>query len=122
MTSEYQKLLSCQEQLATQAGQAAGQPAADPSADYDEEPTIWTHEERLLIAPCMGLVRTARYCIKKVKDIVSHVGPETCATPAWIAEFDSLAEKVKALSPAVDDFVLSVYPPSDRLETQATVS
>lgn len=72
----------------------------------------WTNQDRELLAPCVGLVRTARASIKKVGEAIRLRGD--CRDPDGAQQLDRLAVAAEKLSPAVDTFVAAVYPPMNK--------
>lgn len=69
----------------------------------------WTEEDRRILAPSLGLIKTAKACTKKITKAIDHHG--NCDTENSVNELDKMAELVKSVSIMVDDFVLSLYPP-----------
>lgn len=72
----------------------------------------WSNQDRELIFPCIGLIKTARSCLKKVMHALKSKG--NCNCDENIAELDQLIVTVNDLSPAIDDFVTTVYPPMNK--------
>ena len=72
----------------------------------------WTNQDRELLSPCVGLVRTARSSIRKVGEAVRSRGD--CKEPNGAQQLDRLATAAEKLSPAVDAFVAAVYPPMNK--------
>ncbi|XP_015220652.1 cyclin-D1-binding protein 1 homolog isoform X2 [Lepisosteus oculatus] len=90
----------------------------DPFSDVldDEEldsrgnqDTYWSEEDRQLLAPCQGLMKASKACLKKLSAAVKAHGKVD--TPENIAQLDDLADVTKEISPSVDDLALSLYPP-----------
>lgn len=113
----------------------------------------WTNQEKELLNPCVGLVRTARASIKKVcifhvfvyiflvlsfsvikianfflcVCLILQVGEAVrikghCRDTNGAEQLDRLALAAEKLSPAVDTFVASVYPPMNKSSVSSTVS
>ncbi|KAK3924897.1 Cyclin-D1-binding protein 1-like protein [Frankliniella fusca] len=78
----------------------------------------WTNQDRELLNPCVGLVRTARASIKKVSEAVRLRG--NCKEPDGAQQLDRLAIAAEKLSPAVDTFVAAVYPPMNKSVVSST--
>lgn len=72
----------------------------------------WNNQDRELLPPCIALVRTARSCLRRIIRAVKQQGH--CNTEHETAQLDDLVAAVHRLSPAVDEFVSSVYPPMNR--------
>ncbi|XP_049774524.1 cyclin-D1-binding protein 1 homolog [Schistocerca cancellata] len=72
----------------------------------------WNNQDRELLPPCVGLVKTAQKCVKRIGSAARS--NSNCETDQNIAQLDDLATLVQGLSPIVDDFVSSVYPPMNR--------
>lgn len=90
----------------------------------------WGEEDKLIINPCMGLMKTSVVTVKKVMGSVRAAGREE---GEGVGELDGVVEGARRLSPLVDDLALSLYPPlacaeakgaADRLvmELQATLA
>ncbi|XP_034251717.1 cyclin-D1-binding protein 1 homolog [Thrips palmi] len=78
----------------------------------------WTNQEKELLNPCVGLVRTARASIKKVGEAVRLKGH--CRDSTGAEQLDRLAVAAEKLSPAVDTFVASIYPPMNKCSVSST--
>ena len=79
---------------------------------------VWTNHDREILPSCVGLVKTTKNIMKKLTLSLELNGEGT--TDENIAELDETMEIVKRISPALDDFVISTYPPlrKNRLETE----
>lgn len=71
----------------------------------------WSGEDKELIGPCTGLVKTARSLLKKTQEATRLHG--NCAEERNIAQLDDLVSLVDKLSPSVDNLISSLYPPLD---------
>ncbi|XP_069114018.1 cyclin-D1-binding protein 1 homolog isoform X2 [Argopecten irradians] len=80
-------------------------------AEMDEPSNedTWTETDKTLLGPCLGLLKTTRSLLKKSKETVSKRG--SCHTPENVSQLDDCADYVERLSPAVDEFSASLYPP-----------
>ncbi|XP_067007955.2 cyclin-D1-binding protein 1 homolog isoform X2 [Anabrus simplex] len=85
---------------------------ADENREEVDNSETWSNQDRELLPPCIGLVKTARSCLKRINRTVQSQGK--CDSEEKITELDNLVMAVERLSPAVDEFVSSVYPPMDR--------
>ncbi|KAJ1123278.1 hypothetical protein NDU88_001751 [Pleurodeles waltl] len=94
----------------------------DPFADIleDEElgargnrDTYWSDADRQIHAPCMGLMKSSKACLKKVITALKAHG--TADTQEHVAQLDDLADIANEISPSVDDLALSMYPPMNHL-------
>lgn len=77
--------------------------------DFGDEGVTWSDSERPLLAPALGLVKTAKACLKKTSQVISGRGQ--CDVPQRVSELDLLAERLQPVSPAVDEVVTCLYPP-----------
>ncbi|XP_029467096.1 cyclin-D1-binding protein 1 isoform X2 [Rhinatrema bivittatum] len=75
--------------------------------------TYWSEADRQLIAPCMGLIKASKACLKKVIAAVKAHGKAD--TPEHVAQLDDLADITNEVSPSVDELALSMYPPVNHL-------
>ncbi|KAL0977914.1 hypothetical protein UPYG_G00163160 [Umbra pygmaea] len=73
--------------------------------------TYWSEEDRLLMAPCQGLLKASCACLRKLVSAIKANG--NVSTPENVAQLDDLADIAKEISPGVDDLALSLYPPMD---------
>jgi len=99
-------------QLADAAQEIEDEVKADKLAQVEEEvdnTSTWTNQDRELLPPCVGLVHTAQATLKRIRKVLREQG--NCDTVENIAQLDAIAESAQLLSPAVDDFVSSIYPP-----------
>jgi hypothetical protein len=79
----------------------------------------WSDADRLVVAAGVGLVKTAKAAVKKLSKVVSTSG--NCSTTDSVMQLDNLLEYVTVVSPAVDDFVMSLYPPVKLQTVQSNV-
>ncbi|XP_077192291.1 cyclin-D1-binding protein 1 isoform X2 [Paroedura picta] len=86
---------------------AAGGDPWPREAGEAEEVVPWSEAERQLLGPCVGLVKAAKACLKKLLGRVDQAGP--------LAQLDALAGAAGDVSPSVDELVLSLYPPINQL-------
>lgn len=84
------------------------QSALNTPGDVDNSES-WNNPERELASSCLGIIKTARSCLKRVQDAVRNKG--SCEAPEFIYQLDELCDLVKGLSPAIDDFIQEIYPP-----------
>ncbi|XP_078607517.1 cyclin-D1-binding protein 1 homolog isoform X1 [Branchiostoma floridae x Branchiostoma japonicum] len=83
----------------------------EDTEDPDNREQCWTESDKALMAPCLGLVKATKACLKKISSAVKTCGK--CDTLERIAQLDDMADVVNQTSPHVDDTVLSLYPPMD---------
>ncbi|CAH1269133.1 CCNDBP1 [Branchiostoma lanceolatum] len=83
----------------------------EDSEDPDNSEQSWTESDKALMAPCLGLVKASKACLKKISVAVKTGGK--CDAVERIAQLDDIADVVNQTSPHVDDTVLSLYPPMD---------
>ncbi|XP_015769684.1 PREDICTED: cyclin-D1-binding protein 1 homolog [Acropora digitifera] len=82
---------------------------SDDDEDKDCNKKGWSDEDRLLVPPCIGLVKACRSCIKKVTSAIQTSGQVTSTEN--IQQLDEIADEILRTSPRVDDLVLSLYWP-----------
>lgn len=73
----------------------------------------WSEEDKELVGPSSGLVKTIRSLLKKTREAIQGHGK--CETDEQVAQLDDLSELAERLSPAVDNLLSSLYPPIDRV-------
>ncbi|XP_064467081.1 cyclin-D1-binding protein 1 homolog [Ornithodoros turicata] len=71
--------------------------------------STWSMQDRQLLSPGLGLVKTARNTMRKVVAAVGSRGK--CDTLEDNDELDKVADLVRMSSAYVDEFVMSLYPP-----------
>uniref|UniRef100_A0A8D2KXR1 Uncharacterized protein n=2 Tax=Varanus komodoensis TaxID=61221 RepID=A0A8D2KXR1_VARKO len=101
-----------------QAQAGAGGPYGEGLEDEDlgspgGSDSSWSEADRKLLGPCLGLVKAAKACLKKLLGAVRAHGRVDAAEQ--VAELDNLAEIAGDISPSVDELVLSTYPPVNQL-------
>ncbi|KAK3085437.1 hypothetical protein FSP39_003292 [Pinctada imbricata] len=82
----------------------------------EENDDTWSEDDKTLLAPCLGLIKVTKTLIKKTEHAARKNGQ--CVTQGQIQELDDVGEVISRLSPSVDDFILSLYPPLDRSNMQ----
>ncbi|XP_069688008.1 cyclin-D1-binding protein 1 homolog [Periplaneta americana] len=92
----------------------------DEEEDEEEDNSqTWSNQDRELLFPCMGLVKTARSCLKRIGVVLRTKGK--CDTEEQISQLDDLVSKVEEISPAVDDLVSCMYPPMNKDAVRSAV-
>ncbi|KAG8446599.1 hypothetical protein GDO86_014155 [Hymenochirus boettgeri] len=71
--------------------------------------TYWSEADRKLMAPCLGLMKVAKACLKKLLGALKAHGKVD--TLIHVAQLDDLVDVTQEVSPSVDDLALSMYPP-----------
>uniref|UniRef100_A0A803TZ11 Cyclin-D1-binding protein 1-like C-terminal domain-containing protein n=1 Tax=Anolis carolinensis TaxID=28377 RepID=A0A803TZ11_ANOCA len=103
----------------------AQQEGADPYGDVLEDEELgsrgnrdvyWSEADRRLLGPCLGLVKAAKACLKKVLGAVRAHGQADAAER--VAQLDDLADMAADVSPSVDELALSTYPPVNQLSVR----
>ncbi|XP_072259871.1 cyclin-D1-binding protein 1 isoform X2 [Pyxicephalus adspersus] len=74
--------------------------------------TYWSEADRRLIAPCLGLMKASKACLKKVLGAMKTHGK--VETADQVAQLDDLADITQEVSPSVDELALSMYPPMNQ--------
>ncbi|XP_042321350.1 cyclin-D1-binding protein 1 isoform X2 [Sceloporus undulatus] len=101
-----------------QAQTEGGDPYGDVLDDDDlgtrgNRDVYWSEADRRLLGPCLGLVKSAKACLKKVLGAVRAHGQVD--TAEQVAQLDDLADIAGDVSPSVDELALSTYPPVNQL-------
>uniref|UniRef100_A0ACB8F7Q6 Uncharacterized protein n=1 Tax=Sphaerodactylus townsendi TaxID=933632 RepID=A0ACB8F7Q6_9SAUR len=73
----------------------------------------WSEVDRQLLGPCLGLVKAAKACLKKLLGAVKGWGAADSAEQ--VAQLEDLKDAASGISPSVDELVLSTYPPVNQL-------
>jgi Grap2 and cyclin-D-interacting len=60
----------------------------------------------------IGLVKTARAVARRILFTVRFNGD--CNSPEHVQQLDQIASQIARISPAVDEFVTTLYPPVDK--------
>ncbi|OCT60529.1 cyclin-D1-binding protein 1 homolog [Xenopus laevis] len=90
----------------------------DPFSDIPEDDeigargnqdTYWSEADRRLMAPCLGLMKASKACLKKVIGAIKAHGKAD--TAEHVAQLDDLVDVTQEVSPSVDELALSMYPP-----------
>eukprot|EP00112_Aurelia_sp_Birch-Aquarium-sp1_P012144 Seg2552.3 transcript_id=Seg2552.3/GoldUCD/mRNA.D3Y31 product="Cyclin-D1-binding protein 1-like" protein_id=Seg2552.3/GoldUCD/D3Y31 len=74
----------------------------------DDDCPKWTKNDTLLFQPCLGLIKTGKGTLKRIKNNIKTKGLTTSSNS--IEELDKTVEVADRLSPCIDDLVLSLYP------------
>jgi len=88
--------------------------------EAEDNSRTWSNQDRELLFPCMGLVKTARLSLKRIQATLQKKGKYE--TEEQVSQLDALVCEVKAISPAVDDLVLCMYPPMNKTAVRDAVS
>ncbi|XP_075033776.1 cyclin-D1-binding protein 1 isoform X2 [Mixophyes fleayi] len=75
--------------------------------------TYWSEADHRLIAPCLGLIKASKACLKKVLGTLKAHGK--VETAEQVAQLDDLADITQEVSPSVDELALSMYPPMNHV-------
>jgi hypothetical protein len=86
----------------------------------DDHSKTWSNQDRELLFPCMGLVKTARLSLKRIHVTLQMKGK--FETEEQVSQLDDLVCEVKDISPAVDDLVSCMYPPMNKNAVTSAVS
>ncbi|XP_078092538.1 cyclin-D1-binding protein 1 homolog [Mustelus asterias] len=78
--------------------------------------TYWSEADKQVMAPCLGLVKAAKACLKKVSGAMKTHGKVDSLQ--HITQLDDLGDITSEISPCVDDLVLSLYPPMNYITVQ----
>lgn len=95
----------------------------DNDDDGDDTEAIkqgWSSEDKLLVPPCVGLVKACRSCVKKISGAIKTSGQVTSVEN--IQQLDEMADEVLRTSPSVDDVVMSLYYPMNRQNVKECTS
>ncbi|XP_063281541.1 cyclin-D1-binding protein 1 isoform X2 [Pelobates fuscus] len=81
----------------------------DDAEGRGNQDTYWSEADRRLMAPCLGLMKASKACLKKLLGALKAHGKVD--TSEHIAQLDDLADITQEISPSVDELALSLYPP-----------
>ncbi|KAM4623179.1 cyclin-D1-binding protein 1 [Discoglossus pictus] len=81
----------------------------DDAEARGNQDTYWSEADRRLLAPCVGLMKASKACLKKVLGALKAHGNVNIAEN--VAQLDDLADNAQEISPSVDELALSMYPP-----------
>ncbi|XP_072917711.1 cyclin-D1-binding protein 1 homolog [Hemitrygon akajei] len=102
---------------------------ADPFSDIFEDDeshlrenrdTYWSEEDKQVMAPCFGLLKAAKACLRKVSGAIKNHGKVD--TLQSITQLDDLGDVSSEISPSVDELVLSLYPPMNYITVQTNAA
>jgi len=88
--------------------------------EAEDNSRTWSNQDRELLFPCVGLVKTARLSLKRIQATLQMNGKYE--TEEEVSQLDDLVCEVKAISPAVDDLVSCMYPPMSKNAVKDAVS
>lgn len=80
----------------------------------------WSSVDKLLVPPCIGLVKACRSCLKKISGAVQTSGQVTSVEN--IQQLDSMADEIQRTSSSVDDVVMSLYSPMNHHNVSESAS
>ena len=86
----------------------------------EEDENKWTESDKKLLMSCLGMIKVSKSLLKKCQQAIQKNGQ--CDMTERIAELDRVGDEVVRVSPLVDDFILSLYPPIDTETVQENVS
>ncbi|KAL9974473.1 hypothetical protein ACROYT_G011508 [Oculina patagonica] len=92
----------------------------DDDDDTESNKQGWSSEDKLLVPPCVGLVKACRSCVKKISSAIQTSGQVTSVEN--IQQLDKMADKVLRTSPSVDDVVMSLYSPMNHQSVSESAS
>ena len=93
----------------------------DEDEDGESDNTeAWTDQDREMVTPIKGLVKTASKLLKKATEATK--AKAKCDSEDNIAQLDDLCDCVERLSPAVDNLTSGLYVPVDRTAVKNYVS
>lgn len=84
----------------------------DETGARGNQDTYWSEADHRLIAPCLGLMKASKACLKKVLGALKAHGK--VETADQVAQLDDLADITQEVSPSVDELALSMYPPMNQ--------
>ncbi|XP_073462406.1 cyclin-D1-binding protein 1 [Aquarana catesbeiana] len=84
----------------------------DETGARGNQDTYWSEADHRLIAPCLGLMKASKACMKKVLGALKTHGK--VETADQVAQLDDLADITQEVSPSVDELALSMYPPMNQ--------
>jgi len=87
--------------------------------DFEDEDEKWSEAELSLLAPSMGLIKTANATLKRIQTSLKQNGnPYELKS---VQDMDSILSHCEKISPLVDDLALPLYPPMslDEVENES---
>ncbi|XP_002733847.1 cyclin-D1-binding protein 1 homolog, partial [Saccoglossus kowalevskii] len=69
----------------------------------------WSDKDRELLAPCLGLAKACKACLKKITGAIQSHGD--CLVIEHTADLDDIGDIVEKVSPLLDEMVTGIYPP-----------
>ncbi|KDR10977.1 cyclin-D1-binding protein 1 homolog isoform X2 [Zootermopsis nevadensis] len=94
------------------AAEQSGNGLRTEEEEEEDNSMTWSNQDRELLFPCMGLVKTARSSFKRIGAVLQIKGK--FETEEQISQLDDLVSKSVEISPAVDDMVSCMYPPMNK--------
>ncbi|PIO32008.1 hypothetical protein AB205_0058040, partial [Aquarana catesbeiana] len=91
----------------------------DETGARGNQDTYWSEADHRLIAPCLGLMKASKACMKKVLGALKTHGK--VETADQVAQLDDLADITQEVSPSVDELALSMYPPMNQAAVRFNV-
>ncbi|XP_041060851.1 cyclin-D1-binding protein 1 homolog isoform X1 [Carcharodon carcharias] len=88
----------------------------DDADSRENRDTYWSETDKQLMAPCLGLVKAAKACLKKVSGAMKTHGKVDSLQHT--TQLDDLGDITCEISPSVDELVLSLYPPMNYMTVQ----
>ncbi|XP_036625514.1 cyclin-D1-binding protein 1 [Trichosurus vulpecula] len=118
MLASYLKVVKDALEEMEQAQGDGGDPYSDILEDDElgsrgNRDTYWSEEDQQLLAPCMGLMKASKACLKKVRSSVETHGKTVVSDQ--VAQLDDIVDISNEISPSVDELALSMYPPLNRM-------
>ncbi|XP_043938055.1 cyclin-D1-binding protein 1 homolog [Protopterus annectens] len=78
--------------------------------------TYCIEADREVMAPCLGLIKASKACLKEVSEAVKNHGK--VSEQEYIAQMDDPADCSSEISPSIDELVLCLYPPRNYIADQ----
>jgi hypothetical protein len=80
----------------------------------------WSVDDNPLVAPTLGLVKATKATLKKIAGVIRN--QDSSGDDHHGAALDELNERLRGVSPAVDDVILCLYPPIDHTSLRQNVN
>lgn len=103
------RMVEAEESLVLDALEEVTMAFDEATKPCDETEMIWNSEEMEIVPSGIGLIKTARCLLKKIRSSLKSNGK--CSSEKEVTQLDNIATNVTKFSLVIDDFVTTLYPP-----------